>query len=361
MPQDPYLYGRPAKKAKKSMGANPDSLSFAAQMTSLISSSSTSKPSKPTSTENIASSSRNRKQDSVFTMSKEKFSKKGKVDKEKSGSRKVRLKSPTGTHEEARERDFARQKMEAKAKLYNSMKRGERRVGEGDRAPLIDFDTKWANRHDPGHPDFRPGSSSSRSGSEDGNGTGQDEAMMEWEDEFGRHRQGTRAEYERHTRRMQKGILGQEELERISARPSAPQNVIYGDTVQTYAFRPTDETRMEALAQKRDRSATPPELKHYDASWEIRDKGVGFYAFSQTEAKRQEEMENLEKERKETEKRRMEREDARTRRKRELAERRELIETKRRELETKRAGDMAEEFLKDLEMEVGASDAVNKI
>jgi len=86
---------------------------------------------------------------------------------------------------------------------------------------------------------------------------------------------------------------------------------------------------METIAKKRDRSMTPPEEVHYDASKEVRSKGVGFYNFSRDKEGRQREMEALEKEREETERGRKEREERVEKRKKEIEERRRIIGEKR--------------------------------
>ncbi len=79
--------------------------------------------------------------------------------------------------------------------------------------------------------------------------------------------------------------------------------------MQAEAFRPVDPEAMAALAARRDRSPTPPDAVHYDASAEVRTRGTGFYAFSKDEAAREEEMRNLEAERAKTEAARREREE----------------------------------------------------
>ncbi|KAJ2903629.1 hypothetical protein MKZ38_009572 [Zalerion maritima] len=355
MPKDPYLYGRPPAKKKKTSTKTPSNMSFAAQMASLIStsSSSTLAAAKPRSKTSVAADTPpGQKKDSIFTA---KVKRKDKVEKDDPRHPdKIRLKSPTGTHDEVKERERARQKMEAKAKMYDAMKRGELLAGDGERAPLVDFDQKWANRHDPNHRDYAPSSSESEDeDAQDNRRRDDEEELVEWEDEFGRLRRGTRAEKDKHDRRIRRGLLGQEELERISARPAAPQQVIYGDTVQTDAFKIMDEAAMEALARKRDKSATPPPDSHYNVNLEVRDKGVGFYAFSQTEEKRKEEMSNLEKERLETERRRVEKEDPKAKRKRQMEERKQMIDGKRRQMEDKKAKAQADEFLAGLGMEMG--------
>jgi hypothetical protein len=149
-------------------------------------------------------------------------------------------------------------------------------------------------------------------------------------------------------RRKRNQLLGAEELDRMSARPAMPSNLIYGDTVQVLAFNPDEPVaaRMEELAKKRDRSLTPPDMKHYEADKEIRTKGVGFYSFSKDGATRAEEMEALERERLETERVRKERDEKKESRKREIEERRKAISLKR-------AKKQADSFLDGLGTDLG--------
>jgi hypothetical protein len=106
---------------------------------------------------------------------------------------------------------------------------------------------------------------------------------------------------------------------------------------------------MEELARKRDRSLTPPEMRHYDASAEIRSKGVGFYSFSRDEGMREREMKALERERVETEMVRKEREEKKRKRMLEIEERRKAIGEKR-------ARKQADTFLNGLGLDLGASE-----
>ncbi|KAK8919684.1 Coiled-coil domain-containing protein 174 [Metarhizium anisopliae] len=107
------------------------------------------------------------------------------------------------------------------------------------------------------------------------------------------------------------------------------------------AFNPDDPEKMEELARKRDRSATPPDQKHYDADSEIRTKGVGFFKFSKDEETRTKEMKELAEEREQTEKQRQAREDQKEARRRE-------IEKRRRNMGTRRAQRQADNFLEGL-------------
>lgn len=320
MPQDPNLYGqRPIKKQKKAAPL-ASSLDFSAQLTALMSNPSSS-----------ASSARSRpskeRKDDVFRLGKGKHAEKG----EKSA--KLALKEVMGTEEESHERERARRKMEDKARLYAAMKRGDYVPKENEAAPLVDFDRKWAETEE-GKDNL-----STYSTSEDEEP--EDNELVEYEDEFGRLRKGTRKEIERLKQRERRGILGAEELQRMSARPSEPSKIIYGDAVQTMAFAADDPDKMEELARKRDRSVTPPGQKHYDADWEIRTKGTGFYKFSKDEATRAKEMAALEEERKKTEQERKEREDVKEKRRREIEER-------RKEMAARRAKKQADSFLDGL-------------
>lgn len=233
----------------------------------------------------------------------------------------------------------SRSKLEAKAKIYNRLKRGEldeNGDGEGDDG-LIDFDRKWAEKVAKGE------DISSDSDSENDDKTADSNEMVEFEDEYGRTHRGTKTEALRMERRKRNQLLGAEELDRMSARPSMPQNLIYGDTVQVLAFNPDEPIaqKMEDLARKRDRSLTPPEMKHYEANSEIRTKGVGFYSFSKEEGTREGEMKALEREREETE---------RVRREREVvnAKRRAEIEERKKAIGEKRARKQADSFLEGL-------------
>ena len=224
----------------------------------------------------------------------------------------------------------SKRKMEEKARLYASMKRGDyvppkdgRRNKEAE--GLIDFDRKWAEE-DEGAQETSSDDYEDDEGRDDANNT-----LVEYEDEFGRMRKGTRAEASKFERQRKAAAYANEELSSFAARPQRPANLIVGDTVQSAAFNPDEPiaAQMETLARKRDRSMTPPEEVHYDASKEVRSKGVGFYQFSRDAEGRKAEMDALEKEREETERLRKEREERKEKKKRQLEERKKLIEEKR--------------------------------
>ena len=211
----------------------------------------------------------------------------------------------------------SKRKMEEKARLYASMKRGDYvpptdgRGRDKEAEGLVDFDRKWAESAQGGGTGDNDGTSSDDYGDSDideAGGGGQE--IVEYEDEFGRLRTGTKSEAAREQQRQRAVAHATSSLAEASARPQRPGNLIYGDTVQAAAFNPdaTLTAQMAGLTQKRDRSATPPEEVHYDASKEVRTKGVGFFQFSRDKEGREKEMKGVEEEREQTERGRRERE-----------------------------------------------------
>ena len=223
----------------------------------------------------------------------------------------------------------SKRRMEEKARLYAAMKRGDyvSSANGRDERGLVDFDRKWAEGEARGN---EGGSDATLSGSED-EASDDDQDLVQYEDEFGRRRNGTKAEAEREARHRRVRANAAEEEERFSARPSMPTNIIHGDTVQHNAFNPDEliAERMAVIAKKRDKSATPPPETHYDADAEVRTKGTGFYGFSKDAEGRRNEMEALERERLETERARNERDTRKETRRKELEERRKLIAEQR--------------------------------
>ncbi|KAF2135358.1 uncharacterized protein K452DRAFT_330241 [Aplosporella prunicola CBS 121167] len=217
----------------------------------------------------------------------------------------------------------AKRKMSEKARLYAAMKRGD--VEDGDERYAVDFDRKWAEKEAGG------GGTTSDDSDDDDDDDDDDPAAkeaVEYVDEFGRTRTGTRADAARAQRRQHAQA---DEPDRFTARPAAPANLIYGDTVQSAAFNPDEAVaqRMAEMAARRDKTPSPPPDAHFDGRAEIRTKGVGFFHFSKDEEERKQQMEELKRERKETEEKRGERERKREERKREVEERRKAIAQKR--------------------------------
>lgn len=364
MPQDPNLYGQRASKRQKKETTLPSSLAFSAELSSLISTSKSSGSNKNNKTCDPSSSSephassaaarpRPSKAKTTDIFAGVRARKKnnndhdvGERDKQRG---KLVLREVHGTQDEKDQLAAARRKMEEKARLYAAMKRGDYVPREGESSSLVDFDRKWAEAHqdDDGN--------ASSSSDDDDHDDDADAEIIEYTDEFGRTRRGTRADRLREERRARAAAHGAAELEHMAVRPRAPapDKIIYGDAVQADAFRAVDEDAMAALARKRDRSLTPPPAQHYDAAREIRTKGVGFFQFSRDEDARAREMAGLAAERAATARARQEREEEKQARKKEIEERRRLVEERRREAGEKRARRLADSFLDGLAADLG--------
>lgn len=400
MPQDPHLYGqRPTKKQKKEIPLS-SSLTFASQLSSLLSSSA---PATVTATSASASASSgrprpSRQKDDLFSVKAKKKRKNddnngGREESEKEDrSLLKKLKTPHGTEDERQAFLRARRNMEEKARRYAAMKRGDYIApsgpgGHSENDPLIDFDRKWAERHPEGDGNGSSSGSDNESDDDDDDDEGDNpmNELVEYKDEFGRTRTGTRAEALRQARRDRRRQLGAEELEAMAARPlhqhhngahdaenasyssnnntnTTTGNIIHGDVIQSAAFFEQQQRaggaeaganaqRMADLAARRDRPPTPPADAHFDGRAEIRSKGVGFYQFSTDDgAERGRQMEGLRRAREETERARAAREDERARRRREIEERRARVGRARAER-------MAGSFLDGLAGELGGSGA----
>lgn len=327
------LYGikNPNKTKVKDISSST-SLAFSTHLASLIS--------KDSSRTNIGRPRPSRSKPDIFTQHNKNSKKRALADIIDDGDQKHKTEADIGGVDSAALQKSKRQ-MEEKARVYAAMKRGDYvRPEDGrDERSLVDFDRKWAEQEANGRIDEEDGASSESSHSD------ADEETVEYEDEFGRQRKATKAEAEREERRKRIQANATDEVEQFSARPTMPSNVIRGDTVQYNAFNPNDVTteKMADLAKKRDRSATPPEEVHYDASAEVRTKGTGFYSFSKDIEGRKKEMEALEKERLQTERERKEREARKEKKRLEIEERRKKIAEQRSKVQ-------ADRFLADFDL-----------
>jgi hypothetical protein len=225
------------------------------------------------------------------------------------------------------------------------MQRGDLEDVDGKYA--VDFDGKWAAEQDRRSAGQGRNDDDDDDDSDDSEDAKQQE-KIEYIDEFGRTRIGTR---------LEAAIAAQQQTnatEVLTARPAAPANIIYGDTIQSSAFAPDDDRagRMADLAAKRDRSLTPPPEMHFDSKAELRTRGTGFFAFSGDEETRKVQMDNLEKERAQTERVREARDRGKEKeasaRESMLRERRIQIQKRRDEIERRRAKRLAGEFLEGL-------------
>ncbi|KAI5815703.1 hypothetical protein BZA77DRAFT_314828 [Pyronema omphalodes] len=212
-----------------------------------------------------------------------------------------------------------RRALEEKARRYRALMRGEENGrGEGDdNAPLVDFDRKWVE-------------------SEEEDQEEEDGEQVEYEDEFGRTRLGSKAEAERAARAARARDSMNLFVPDSEMRIREPRNVIYGNHIQTHAF---STPLFEGLPSVAELKSTLPTKEvqeemlelHYDSRKEVRTKGVGFYQFSENAEVRKREMEELEKERLKTERERELRKMKREERKKALDERREKIRGLRRQ------------------------------
>ncbi|KAI7159447.1 hypothetical protein KC349_g4097 [Hortaea werneckii] len=333
--KDASLYGeqKPRKLAGGKEISSSTTLSFTSQLSSLINNSDAKSNPKPT-----ASRSKPKKED-IFSTHNRNTAKRAKRDLEDTPA----FEQKHSTKSDALDSNTwarSKRKMEEKARLYAAMKRGD--VEDLDEKYAVDFDKKWTDRR----PDEED---SEQDDSDDSDDHQQDpeEEEVEYIDEFGRTRKGPRTAALRAETTKRNQASAHANLDRFTARPSAPTSLIHGDTIQHQAFSPdsTHLTQMETLASKRDKPPTPPPETHFDSAQEIRTKGTGFFQFSADEEERGRQMEGLARERAETERvRGMKGEVARERQRR--------IEERRREIAGRRGKRKAEDFLERLGTEL---------
>lgn len=337
MASESSIYGIPRPKSQAKEISSSTTLAFTSQLTSLLTQSS-----QPATT--TARSRPSKSKPSIFTSHNKNTKKRAAADISQDDTPYLIQTHSTSTSAiDPATLHLSKKKLEQKARLYASMKRGDyvptpnsTSTEKRDSNLLVDFDRKWAE-------DIEAGRTSDTSSSDEDEDDGSRE-IVTYEDEFGRQRQGTKAEASRELRRRNAQAYATEELARLSARPTAPDRLIYGDTVQAAAFNPDEKIteQMENIARKRDRSMTPPEEVHYDASKEVRTKGVGFYSFSKDAEGRKREMDDLEREREETERSRKEREER-------IKKRKEDVENRRKAVSEKRVKMLADRFLDGLD------------
>ena len=214
----------------------------------------------------------------------------------------------------------SQKKMREKARLYAAMQRGEVEIEGAEEKYAVDFDQKWVQRRGGGggrsEGSEHEGDTSDSANEDDadnaaGKGDEEEEEQVEYTDEFGRARTGTRLDALRAETAIARS-QGSSHPSQNAHDPSSlapPINVIRGDTIQTHAWAPSAPIQgaMDSLARKRDRSLTPPDEEHFDSRREMRNHGTGFFRFSGDAEARKREMEGLEAERRETERVRKER------------------------------------------------------
>lgn len=347
------LYGHPPpKKKSKNDVSSVSGLSFAGQMSSLIANASA-----PTSHDRTRRA-KHPKSD-IFGKQNKGAEKRAAADLEETDhhvAKQVHLSSKDiGSIDDATLKR-SQQKMEKKVRMYNDMKKGMYLAGDSsdedgaeptshsdeylarlrrkEKEGLIDFDRKWANEQNK----KKDGTDGSGSESEDDDNA----SIVSYEDELGRSRRGTRSEAAKAARAKEEEARGDAAQERW--RPNRPDNLIYGEAVQSEAFNPEANiaAQMAHLASRRDRSATPPDQVHYDADGEVRNRGTGFYAFSRDEETRKKQMEELKGAREETLR-------ERERVKERAALHQARTDERRREITQLRAKRLTEKFMKEME------------
>ncbi|KAL1968324.1 hypothetical protein VTN77DRAFT_1853 [Rasamsonia byssochlamydoides] len=359
-PSSASLYGiqRPKNTVSQKDLTSSSTLAFTTHLSSLISKEASSAAGGTEGSSTIRGRARPSKassKDDIFSIHNKGARKRAAADEEGDSPALQQVHQRTediGGHVDAATLHRSKRRMEEKARLYEDLQKGyhlaEDSSDEGDdyaarmrrkeRNALVDFDRKWAEEEAAKRE--RGEDSDEAEDDEDADETG---SLVEYEDEFGRTRKGTRAEAARaaQLRGQQQRQQGEEVHDR--SRPARPANLIYGETIQTEAFNPDAAVaaKMSYLASHRDRSPTPPEETHYDADAEVRTRGTAFYVFSRDEKQREKEMEELLNARKETERER----EARSERK---AERERLKEERRKKIQELRGKRQAERFLEGL-------------
>lgn len=380
------LYGisRPKATASKKDLTSSSTLAFTTHLSSLISKD-TNRPDSSNSTGSSGTRGRTRPSKSksdIFSTHNKNTHKRAAADisdNTNGASSQVHQRASDIGETDAATLHRSKRKMTEKAKLYAELKSGNHlidsdeegedhyssaRRGEGN--SLVDFDRKWAEEEEKRARQRRENGEASDSESEDDNDDNDDNdndsdtaSLVDYEDEFGRARRGTKSEAARASRlKSQPKHPSQEEEEDEEgnggggsgpaprSRPSRPSNLIHGPTIQSSAFNPSSLPEMTHLATRRDKPPTPPPETHYDADGEVRNRGTGFYAFSRDEGVRRGEMEELMGVRRETER---ERESVGGRK----GERERKREERRREVERVRGRRRAEVFLRGLEVDGG--------
>ncbi|WWC92755.1 uncharacterized protein L201_007714 [Kwoniella dendrophila CBS 6074] len=270
--------------------------------------------------------------------------------------------------------------LKAKAKKYQAIRKGDfsgMSQKEMEEA-VIDFERKmeedgYSSHSSDEDESARPARPKWHDDNEARNDDEGDLAKIEYVDEMGRTRIGTRreareAEKEKSQSRHGQGhdVEGIESGQEGSAYAEVLQsNVIHGEQ----NFFPVYEPDPDALKKKYREAEDEARAHHYDSTKEVRVKGAGQYQFSLDEEERAKQMESLASQRKETE---IAREQVQQRpglsaaqeaRKRKADERKALIEAKRSKLlggekeverlkEDKKKKE-ADDFLKGLENELG--------
>ncbi|WFD32640.1 hypothetical protein MSPP1_003689 [Malassezia sp. CBS 17886] len=172
--------------------------------------------------------------------------------------------------------DASRAALERKAQTYAKLARGRHGgISERDRGEvLVDWDAKEDADVERGAGDGDPADASASAAADD--------PVVEYTDEFGRTREARLSDVPRAYLPM-----------RPEDDDEEYDNAIYGPASEFPVYH-----REEA-----PRRVSPPPV-HFDADWEVRSRGAGFYRFAQDESQRREQQASLAELRSETEIRR---------------------------------------------------------
>ncbi|UZJ53886.1 hypothetical protein CBS101457_003206 [Exobasidium rhododendri] len=222
--------------------------------------------------------------------------------------------------------DAARQALEKKVAMYEKLKSGA--TGGLDeqsfKDSLIDWDRKGYEKDDA---DSDVSSEEEDEASDDDRaGDSEEDPMTEYEDDLGRMRKVRRSRVPRSALHAR-----QEKQEGINEDMS-----IYGPSTSFPVFK-------REFKEEEEKGYKRKGVTHFDAQFEKRHRGAGFYQFSQDEEVRRKEMEALKLERDETERERANRggdqgdQDGLSIGERRREKRRKVVQKKMREIEAKRS------------------------
>ncbi|KAJ7494682.1 hypothetical protein B0H11DRAFT_1716850 [Mycena galericulata] len=240
--------------------------------------------------------------------------------------------------------ESARAALERKAKIYDKLKRGQTGGLNDKQYESLLVDMLCSSTRSRCRTTFESDSDDLDESVEVARPpAGDDDPIVEYEDEFGRMRTARRSEVPRDL------VRASEEQEYDEDEDLVIRNPV--------GHFPVYQPSVDRVAQieKEHAEANNPLGVHYDATGEVRAKGAGFYQFSKDEETRKAQMDELKSARGETEKTRKEtgavnilpgevegmqdpqsapsgRSRAMEKRKRELEERRKLVDAKRRKL-----------------------------
>ncbi|WWC95795.1 hypothetical protein V866_002661 [Kwoniella sp. B9012] len=275
--------------------------------------------------------------------------------------------------------------LKAKAKKYEAIRKGDfsgMSQKEMEEA-VIDFERKMEEEGYSSHSSdedesARPSRPKWHDDDEEDDGDDDDDlARVEYIDEMGRTRTGTRKEA-KEAERLRSGSRG--EREAVQGIESGQEGSAYAEVLQSNVihgdqnFFPVYEPDTDALKKKYQEAEEEARAHHYDSTKEVRVKGAGQYQFSLDEETRAEQMASLASQRQETENARSKATQSQQKglsaaqeaRKRKADERKALIEAKRAKmlggekeverLREERRQRKTEDFLRNLENELNASD-----